>query len=105
MTTPARLSRARIASAYAVAALSDVAQLPVNLLYLTGALSLPGEALDLVLDGLAFVTTTALLGFHWVLLPTAVLEAVPFVDAAPSWTLCVAYIVSKRKGEAGRLSS
>ena len=94
---PVRLTRGRIAAAYTIAVLSDLAQLPVNLLYLTGALSVPGEALDLALDGLAFVSTTVLLGFHWALLPTALIEAVPFVDALPSWTLCVAYVASERR--------
>ena len=97
MKTPARLTRGRIAAAYTIAVLSDLAQLPVNLLYLTGALTLPGEALDLAIDAVAFVATTLLLGFHWALLPTVVLEALPFADALPSWTLCVTFVVAKRK--------
>jgi hypothetical protein len=84
-------------SAFAVALCCDLLQLPVNFLSLSGVLAIPGEGLDLILDGIAFVATTALLGFHWVLLPTAILEAVPFADALPSWTLCVAYVVSRRR--------
>jgi hypothetical protein len=97
MKPPARLSRGRIVAAYAIAVVCDVAQLPVNLMYLTGALTLPGQALDLVIDAAAFVATTLLIGFHWTLLPTAVLEAVPFADALPSWTVCVAFVVARRK--------
>jgi hypothetical protein len=84
-------------SAFAVALVCDLLQLPVNFASLSGVFAIPGEGLDLVIDGIAFVATTALLGFHWVLLPTAALEAVPFADALPSWTLCVGYVVAKRR--------
>ena len=54
------------------------------------------EALDLLIDiGMAGLTTS-LLGFHWTLLPTALIETVPGLDVAPTWTACVSYVVWKR---------
>ena len=100
MNAPVQLSRGRIATAVTIAVLTDLVQLPVNVLYMTGVLAVPGEVLDVFFDGVAFVSTTALLGFHWVLLPTVLLEAVPFADALPSWTLCVVFVVSRRKKDA-----
>ncbi len=97
MKTATQPSRGRIAAAFAIAVLGDLAQLPVNVLYLSGALTLPGEALDLAIDGAVFAATSLLLGFHWALLPTLIVEAVPFADALPTWTLSVAFVVAQRK--------
>ncbi len=100
MKSATQPSRGRIAAAFAIAVVGDLAQLPVNLLQLSGALTLPGEALDLAIDGVVFAATSLLLGFHWVLLPTLVLEAVPFADALPTWTLSVAFVVAQRRHSA-----
>lgn len=83
------LTRSRIRTAYAVAIATDVLQLalgPFGWLFLD-------EMLDLV----ALLATTKLIGFHPLLLPTFVLEVVPVVDMIPTWTACVALVVATRK--------
>ena len=81
----------RIAAAFAVAVTTDAAQL------LLGPFGWPfaDEALDLV----ALVMTTWLLGFHLLLLPTFVIEALPVVDVLPTWTGCVGLVVARRRRE------
>ena len=81
----------RIAAAFAVAVTTDAAQL------LLGPLGWPfaDEALDLV----AMLLTMWLLGFHLLLLPTFVIEALPVVDVLPTWTGCVGLIVAQRRRE------
>jgi hypothetical protein len=80
-------SRARLA--YAIAVTIDVAQ------FLLGPLGWVGA--DEILDGVAMVLTWRLIGFHPLLLPTFVLELVPFTDMLPTWTGCVALVVALRK--------
>jgi hypothetical protein len=50
-----------------------------------------------VIDVLAMISTTVLLGFHWLLLPTFLLEFVPLVDALPTWTGCVLTVIALRR--------
>lgn len=86
------LTRSRIRSAYAIAIATDVAQL---------ALGPFGWAFsDEILDVLAMIATTRLLGFHPLLLPTFVLELAPIVDMLPTWTGCVVLVVALRKNSA-----
>lgn len=88
--------------AFAVAIVADILQLPVNLGYVSVVGAVPAEGVDVFIDTVAAIACTRLLGFHWALLPTFAIEVVPLVDAAPTWTACVAYVVSRRKQE-GRL--
>ena len=82
-------TRSRIKAAYGVAIATDVMQL---------ALGPFGWAfVDEILDVIALILTTRLLGFHPLLLPTFVLELVPIVDVLPTWTGCVALVVATRK--------
>ena len=37
------------------------------------------------------------LGFHWLLLPTFVVELFPAVDMLPTWTACVIAVIALRK--------
>jgi hypothetical protein len=46
-----------------------------------------------ILDVIALIATTRLLGFHPLLLPTFILELVPVIDMLPTWTGCVALVV------------
>lgn len=86
------VTRSRIRAAYAVAIATDVLQF---------ALGPFGWAFsDEILDVIALVLTTKLLGFHPLLLPTFVLEVVPVVDMIPTWTACVALVVALRKKQA-----
>src|SRR4029077_5216419 len=52
---------------------------------------------DEILDAIAMIATSALLGFHPLLLPTFVLELVPVVDMVPTWTICVALVIALRR--------
>ena len=45
--------------------------------------------LDKPLDLLAMGAMWALLGWHWLFLPTFITELLPWVDLAPTWTLAV----------------
>lgn len=82
-------THSRIKAAYGVAIATDVMQL---------ALGPFGWAfVDEILDVIALILTTRLLGFHPLLLPTFVLELVPIVDVLPTWTGCVALVVATRK--------
>ncbi len=89
--------RARIAMALAV--LVDAIQLPLQGASLTGIGTIPAEAIDLGLDVVTAVVLSRLVGFHWALLPALALELIPFVDLAPTWVACVAYVIAQRKRE------
>lgn len=84
-----RLTPARIAIAFAVAGLTDVLQFALGPLGWVG--------IDQALDVMAMIASVLTLGFHPLLLPTVVLEAVPLLDAAPTWIACVAIVVALRK--------
>jgi hypothetical protein len=75
--------------AYAVAVAVDVAQL------LLGPFGWFG--IDEVLDAGAMYVISRLIGFHPLLLPTFILEFVPFTDMLPTWTGCVALVIRIRK--------
>lgn len=83
------LTRSRIRAAYAVAIAAD---------FLEFVLGPFGWAFsDQILDVIALVATTKLLGFHPLLLPTFILELIPVIDVLPTWTGCVALVVALRK--------
>ncbi len=44
---------------------------------------------DKPLDLIAMAVMWSLLGWHWVFLPTFVVELLPIADLAPTWTLAV----------------
>lgn len=96
MHTP-KLSKQRIAAAFAVAIIADAIQFPITAATMTGVLAVPGEGADLLVDSVMTVVTSSLLGFHWILLPSFVFEAIPGFDLFPTWTGCVAYVVWRRK--------
>ena len=52
---------------------------------------------DQVIDIVAMICTCWLLGFHPLLLPTALLEFLPMVDLLPTWTGCVLLVIARRK--------
>jgi len=86
---PSRVTRANVRLAYAVAVTVDVAQ------FLLGPFGWSG--FDEILDAIGMVVITRLIGFHPLLLPTFLLEFVPFTDMLPTWTGCVALVVRARK--------
>jgi hypothetical protein len=91
------LTRSRIRSAYAIAIATDVLQVALGPLGWAGT--------DEVLDVVAMILTTRLIGFHPLLLPTFALELVPIIDMLPTWTGCVALVVAMRKKQAPPPSS
>jgi hypothetical protein len=106
MPSPRELTPGRIAAAFLVAASADAIQLPLNAVALTGFLAVPSELFDLVVDAVTCVAVSLLLGgFHWVLAPTFLIEAVPVLDAIPTWTASVAALVWIRKKQAARASA
>ena len=83
------LTRNRIYSSYAVAVITDVVQFGLGPLGWVGA--------DQVIDVVAAAVQYRLLGFHPLLLPTFLLELLPVTDMLPTWTACVAVVISTRK--------
>jgi hypothetical protein len=53
--------------------------------------------IDAVIDVVTGILVTWLIGFHWLFLPTFVIEAVPVVDDFPTWTACVVAVVALRR--------
>ncbi len=83
------LSKGRIVAAFAVAMAADA---------LAIMLGPAGWAFfDEIVDVLAMGATVWLLGFHPLLLPTFLVELVPFVDMLPTWTACVGAVVLLRR--------
>ena len=86
-----RITRRRIYLAFFVAVLTDSLQL------MTGPFGF--FVFDQIIDLLAMILTSVLLGFHLLLLPTFIIELFPVVGWVPTWTGCVALLVSMRKRE------
>jgi hypothetical protein len=86
------LSQTRVRSAYAAAIVTDLLQLGLGPLGWTFA--------DEILDVVAMIVITRLIGFHPLLLPTFVLELVPVADLLPTWTGCVALVMMLRRKQA-----
>jgi hypothetical protein len=102
-----KLTTPRTVAAVCVAVAADVIQLPLMLALVASAASVVGlgaavpiEAVDVVVDVITACVTSWLLGFHWVLLPTTLLEAVPGLAAAPTWTGCVLFVIWRRRQDA-----
>ena len=87
------------ALAVAVGVIADLIQLPINVVSLSVIAAVPAEAVDFFVDAVTAIIVVRLLGFHWTLLPTFAVELVPVLDAAPTWTACVLYVISRRKAE------
>jgi hypothetical protein len=83
------LSRSRVRAAYAIAIAVDVLE------FVLGPVGWAFS--DEILDVVALIATTKLLGFHPLLLPTFILELLPVMDVLPTWTGCVALVVALRK--------
>jgi len=86
-----KLTRTRIVIAVTVAVFADGLQLllgPVGWIF--------G---DQIIDVIAMLLTSRLLGFHWLLLPTFVINFIPALDELPSWVACVIAVIALRKRE------
>lgn len=90
-TPPLTPTRMRLAVIFAVAA--DSLQFALGPVGWVGAVQ--------VIDVIAMVLTMTTIGFHFLLLPTFVLEFLPIVGLPPFWTACVMGVIALRKrGEA-----
>jgi hypothetical protein len=83
---PARLSRRRMVCAVFVAVVADGLQIPLQV-----------PPLPEIIDVVAMVLTTALIGFHVLLLPTFAIEFIPMVSVLPTWTGCVLAVIALRR--------
>ena len=83
------LTRTRIRSAYAVALLTDALQIALGPLGWTFA--------DEILDVIAMIAISWLIGFHALLLPTFIIEFLPMADMLPTWTGSVALVLTLRR--------
>lgn len=99
MATAKSVTRAQGRLAVLIAAIADLAQVPLLPGYASGLAALPAATLDLAVDFVAALVLMRLMGFHWLLLPTAVLEIVPLAGVLPTWTACTLYVLSRRKAE------
>jgi hypothetical protein len=88
MFQPPLLTRTRVRLAYAIAISADAVQVMLGPIGWTFA--------DEVIDLVAMAALWSTVGFHPLLLPTFVLELVPVVDWAPTWTGCVAVVIALR---------
>jgi hypothetical protein len=86
---PPALTRARMAFALAVAMIADGFQM------LLGPMG--WFIFDEIVDVAAMVLICPAIGFHFLLLPTFVVELFPIVDMLPTWTGCVAAVIALRK--------
>ena len=60
---------------------------------------LAGFGPDQAIDVVAMLLTSWLIGFHWLLLPTFVINFMPVLDELPTWTACVIAVSALRKRE------
>ena len=94
------LTRRRIALALVLAGLADALQIAVAALGPAGWFFL-----DQIIDVLAMVAMTLLIGFHPLLLPTFIVEIIPIVDMLPTWTACVGVVVMLRKRQSNQATA
>jgi hypothetical protein len=83
------LTPSRIRFAYGAAVVADGLQMILG--------PLGWLAADQAIDVITGVVMWRLLGFHPLLLPTFVVEFLPIIDMLPTWTGCVALVISRRK--------
>jgi len=80
----------RIWAARAIAMAADLAQIAIFPAFSEGALSPVNDALDVAVAA----ALSALVGWHWVFLPSFLSELIPMWDLVPTWTAAVWYVTS-----------
>jgi len=68
----------------------DLAQIVIFPAFAEGALSPINDAVDVAVA----VALSALIGWHWVFLPSFLSELIPMWDLVPTWTAAVWYVTS-----------
>ena len=92
---PPILTRTKIISALAAAVVADGLQL---------LLGPAGWAFgDQIIDVIVMVLMSWLIGFHWLFLPSFILELFPVADEFPTWTACVIAVMVLRIREQRRM--
>jgi hypothetical protein len=86
-----RLTRARMILALVIAVVADGLQI------LFGPLG--WAFIDQIIDFVAMILVSWVIGFHILLLPTFVVELIPVLDDLPTWTACTAAVIALRKRE------
>lgn len=86
-----KLTRTRIVLAVAVALIADGLQFALGPFGWVFAVP--------IIDVVAMLLTSWLIGFHWLLLPTFVTKFIPLLDELPSWTACTIAVIALRKRE------
>jgi len=83
------LTRVRVVLGLAVAVVAD------GLQFLLAWLPFADQVIDVVV----MMLTSWIVGFHWLLLPTFVVEFVPLLEDLPTWTACVIAVIALRGRE------
>lgn len=85
---PTRLTWRRMLLAIFIAGVADGLQIPLQI-----------PPVPEIIDVVAMVLTSAVIGFHVLLLPTFAVEFIPVVDMLPTWTGCVLAVLALRRSE------
>jgi hypothetical protein len=88
--TNVALTPNRIRAARTIAMLADLAEIVVFPAFMEGFLSPVNDVVDVVVA----VALSALVGWHWVFLPSFLAEMIPVVGLVPTWTAAVFYVTS-----------
>jgi hypothetical protein len=91
------LSARRIWLARGIAACADLVQIFFFPVFSEGIASPLNAGLDVVVG----VTLVLLVGWHIAFVPTFIIEALPFADLAPTWTLAAVIATRGRGGMLG----
>ena len=87
--TAPQFTRPRMVLAVAIAVVADLLQIVL--------LPLQWAFAQQIVDVIAMGLTMLVIGFHPLLLPTFIVEFIPFVDMLPTWTGCVIAVIALRK--------
>src|SRR5262245_8382107 len=82
-----RMTPARVVVAMTIALVADGLQLLLT--------PIPGA--DQVIDVITAILISWTIGFHFLLLPTFLVELVPVLDDLPTWTCCTVAVIAFRK--------
>ena len=86
---PALFKTSERRMAWLVALAADAIQIIALPLFAFGGIS----PADTVVDLIAALTLTKLLGWHWAFLPTLLAELTPGLDVFPTWTAAVIFVL------------
>jgi lysylphosphatidylglycerol synthetase-like protein (DUF2156 family) len=82
LQTPPRIARKRLALAFTVAAVSDIASIFLTL----------APPMQWFSDGVTALLLFMVLGWQWILLPGLIMEAIPGLAVIPFWVLVVSVV-------------